>query len=53
VLLRLLARTSLANSTAERRTDSSSSDTSGVSTIANGSVVTTAPRPYSMCHEPG
>ncbi len=46
-------RTSLANSTVERRTDSNSSDTSRVSTIANGRVVATAPRPYSMCHEPG
>ena len=46
-------RTSLVNSTVERRTDSNSSDTSSVSTIANGSVVATAPRPYSMCHEPG
>ena len=40
--------TSLVNSTVDRRTDSSSSETSRVSTIANGNVVTTAPRPYSM-----
>ena len=45
--------TSLVNSTVDRRTDSSSSETNSVSTIANGSVVTTAPRPYSICHEPG
>jgi hypothetical protein len=44
---------SLVNSIAERRTDSNSSDTNSVSTIANGSVVATAPRPYSMCHDPG
>ena len=44
---------SVANSTDDRRTDSSSNDTSRVSTMANGSVVTTAPRPYSMCQEPG
>lgn len=50
---RVRRRTSLTNSTIERRTDSNSSDTSRVSTIANGRVVTTAPRPYSMCQDPG
>ena len=40
--------TSLVNSTVDRRTDSSSNETSRVSTIANGNVVTTAPRPYSI-----
>ena len=49
----LRRRASFANSTVERRTDSNSSDTNNVSTIANGSVVATAPRPYSRCHDPG